>query len=78
VQDEDELGCGPTEEGNAPGIKGMDSESSEEEEEEKYQKDDQDQDIESINLNDDGSPNEKPQFKVKKDKKIKKSYVGKL
>lgn len=32
VQDEDELGCSPTEEGIAPGMKGMDSESSEEEE----------------------------------------------
>ena len=59
-------------------MKGMDSESSEEEDFEEAKKDSQDQDIESINLNDDGSPNEKPEFKVKKDKRIKKSYVGKL
>jgi hypothetical protein len=45
VQDEDELGCGPSEEGNAPGMKSMDSESSEEDD---MQKDLPDQDIESI------------------------------
>lgn len=45
VQDEDEMGCSPTEEGSAPGMKGMDSESSEEED---MEKDNQDQDIESL------------------------------
>lgn len=35
VQDEDELGAGSAEEGNAPGMRGMDSESSEEEDAEK-------------------------------------------
>ena len=58
-------------------MKGMDSsESSEEEETEKSALDLQDQDIESTLENE--SLGEKPEFKTKKSKSVKKSYVGKL